>query len=239
MQLFFSTDIEGDYGRLPEQEAKHCLRVLRLHTGDTLTVTDGMGHCYTAKLIDDHDKECPFAILSMQEMPELFPFRLHLAVAPTKHPDRFEWMVEKAVEIGVSKISCLICDHSERTSVKNERIQRLMVSAMKQSLHFNLPEFCPEVSFNSFVSAQRTDESQRFIAYCGEDTDTVPLSRSCRPVGETVIMIGPEGDFSPEEVLLAKQHGFQTVSLGKSRLRTETAAIVACTTIHCIHSQIV
>ncbi len=234
MQLFYSTDIDGSYGTLPDTEARHCLRALRMRTGDTLQVTDGCGRCYTAVLLDQQDKRCPFSIRSVEEMPEPFPFQLHMAVAPTKNPDRFEWFVEKAVEIGVTEISCLHCDHSERFTVKAERMERLMVSAMKQSLHFRLPQFHPEITATDFIRQQQAG-SQRFIAWCGSDVDTLPLKQACQPGGRIVVMIGPEGDFSPEEVRLAKTCGFQTVSLGNSRLRTETAAIVACSIIHCIH----
>lgn len=234
MQLFFSTEIEGQYGTLPEAEARHCLRSLRLRTGDTMQVTDGCGRLYTAVLLDHQDKCCPFSIKNVMEMPEPFPFRLHLAVAPTKNPDRYEWFVEKAVEIGVTEISCLQCEHSERTSVKADRIERLMVSAMKQSLHFRLPLFHPKVTAADFIRQQH-EGSQRFIAWCGSDGDSLPLKQACKPGGDVIVLIGPEGDFSPEEVGLAKQHGFQTVSLGNSRLRTETAAIVACTIVHCIN----
>ena len=234
MQLFYTTEIDGPYGTLPEAEAKHCLRALRMHTGDTLQVTDGCGRLYTAELLDQQDRRCPFAIRTVEEMPDPFPFRLHMAVAPTKNPDRFEWFVEKAVEIGVTEISCLHCDHSERFTVKAERMERLMVSAMKQSLHFRLPLFHPEISAKDFIRQQQ-NAGQRFIAWCGSDAETVPLKQVCRQGGGSVVMIGPEGDFSPEEVRLARECGFQPVSLGNSRLRTETAAVVACTIVHCIH----
>ena len=235
MQLFHTTDINGLYGTLPEAEARHCLRALRLRTGDTLQVTDGCGRLYTAVLLDQHDQRCPFSISKVQEMPEPFPFRLHMAVAPTKNPDRFEWFVEKAVEIGVTEISCLHCAHSERFTVKTARMERLMVSAMKQSLHFRLPLFHPQVACMDFIRQQTAADSQRLIAYCGEDADTVSLPKACHPGGTFVVMIGPEGDFSPEEVQMAKQCGFRTISLGSSRLRTETAAVVACTLVHSIH----
>lgn len=234
MQLFYSEEIDGDYGFLPEAEAKHCLRALRMRTGDTLNVTDGCGRLYTAELTDTQDKRCPFIIREMREMPEAFPFRLHMAVAPTKNPDRYEWFVEKAVEIGVTEISCLQCAHSERTSVKRDRIMRLMVSAMKQSLHFRLPAFNPAMPIDRLLHEQADTLQQRFIAYCGEESGTLPLQKACRPGGDVVLLIGPEGDFSPEEVQAAKQCGFKPVSLGASRLRTETAAIVACSIIHCI-----
>ena len=235
MQLFYTTEIDGLYGTLPEAEARHCLRALRMRTGDTLQITDGCGRLYTAVLTDQQDRRCPFAIQEVKEMPEAFPFRLHMAVAPTKNPDRFEWFVEKAVEIGVTEISCLHCEHSERFTVKAERMERLMVSAMKQSLHYRLPLFHPEVSATGFIRQQQNTENQRFIAWCGDNMESTPLKQACRQGGDIVVMIGPEGDFSPEEVRLARECGFQTVSLGQSRLRTETAAVVACTIVHCIH----
>ena len=235
MQLFYSDTIDGQFGSLNETEARHCLRAMRMRTGDTLYVTDGFGRLYTAVLLVSTDKSCPFAVREVRDMPDPFPFRLHLAVAPTKNEDRFEWLVEKAVEIGITEISCLQCAHSERTTVRSDRIQRLMVSAMKQSLHFRLPAFNPQMTFKQLAGRPHPNSAQCFIAYCGEDNDTLPLKQACCPGGDVTVLIGPEGDFSPEEVLEAKQNGFRPVSLGESRLRTETAALVACATIHFIN----
>ncbi len=236
MQLFYTEDWDGSLGFLPETEAKHCLRALRLRTGDRIQVTDGNGNLYTGRLLDTSDRKCPFAVENVQRMPEAFPFRLHMAVAPTKNPDRFEWFVEKAVEIGVTEITALQCAHSERSSIKADRIRRLMVSAMKQSLHFQLPLFHEGIEAKSFLQQHATLEEQKFIAYCGSDTVNPPLGKVCRPGGDILVMIGPEGDFSHEEIQMAQHCGFSTVSLGNSRLRTETAAVVACTTIHVIHA---
>lgn len=235
MQLFYTEDIDERGGFLPEAEARHCLRALRLRTGDRMQITDGNGRLYTAVLLDSSDRNCPFSVEKIEDMPPAFPFYLHLAVAPTKNADRMEWFVEKAVEIGISEITCLQCEHSERSGLKAERMQRLMVAAMKQSLHFRLPVFNEHRSFKDFMQLQQHAGGQKFIAYCGEDGDIRPLKHACRPGGEVVILIGPEGDFSPEEIRLAKQCGFLPVSMGRSRLRTETAALVACHTVHLIN----
>ena len=140
------------------------------------------------------------------------------------------------MEIGVTEITALQCEHSERHSIKADRIHRLMVSAMKQSLHFQLPAFHEGMEAQTFMRQHAELEAQKFIAYCGEDTENLPLGRVCRQGGEIIVMIGPEGDFSPEEIQTALHCGFQTVSLGHSRLRTETAAVVACATLHAIHA---
>lgn len=235
MQLFYTENIDSRGGFLPEAEARHCLKALRLRTGDRLQITDGNGRLYTAVLLDSSDRNCPFSVEKVEEMPPAFPFYLHLAVAPTKNADRMEWFVEKAVEIGISEITCLQCEHSERSNINAERMQRLMVAAMKQSLHFQLPVFNARRTFKEFMEMQRHTASQKFIAYCGEDADSLPLKQACRPGGECIVLIGPEGDFSPEEVALSKQCGFLPVSLGNSRLRTETAALVACHTVHLIN----
>lgn len=235
MQLFYTENIDDRGGFLPEAEAKHCLRALRLRTGDHLRITDGNGRLYTAVLLDSNDKNCPFSVEKVEDMPPAFPFYLHIAVAPTKNADRIEWFVEKAVEIGISEITFLQCKHSERSGIKADRIQRLMVAAMKQSLHFQLPVFNESRNFKDFMQMQQLADNQKFIAYCGEDEDILPLKRACAPCGEVVVLIGPEGDFSPEEVHLSKQCGFRPVSMGNSRLRTETAALVACHTIHLIN----
>lgn len=235
MQLFYTEDIDSRGGYLPEAEARHCLRALRLRTGDRLQITDGNGRLYTAVLLDSSDRNCPFSVEKVEEMPPAFPFHLHLAVAPTKNADRMEWFVEKAVEIGISEITCLQCEHSERSNMNAERIRRLMVAAMKQSLHFQLPVFHESCRFKDFMQTEQHAVHQKFIAYCGEDADIRPLKQACHPGGEVVVLIGPEGDFSPEEVALSKQCGFQAVSMGNSRLRTETAALVACHTVHLIN----
>jgi 16S rRNA (uracil1498-N3)-methyltransferase len=168
------------------------------------------------------------------DYPQL-PYRLHIGVAPTKNSDRLEWFIEKAVEIGISGITALACDNSEHISVKADRIQRLMITAMKQSLRTDLPTFTPTVSFSAFVQ-EHQNYPQKYIAYCGELAQNPPLLQMvCKPHQDTLILIGPEGDFSPKEIQEAMDYGFVPVSLGKFRLRTETAALFACAAVQVIN----
>ncbi len=237
MHLFYTENIENGTACLSDTESRHCLKALRLRTGDEIQLTDGRGFLYTAVIADDNGKSCLLSIRKTEQMPEAFPFHLHIAVAPTKNQDRLEWFVEKAVEIGISEISCTLCAHSERKSVKEERFRRLMISAMKQSLHYRLPLFHEQVGLTQLLQEQAGFPIQKFIAYCGEDEQSRPLQEVCLPGKDTLVLIGPEGDFSPEEVSEAKRCGFAPVSLGKSRLRTETAALVACATVHFVNQQ--
>lgn len=231
MQLFYTPDIALT-AELPEEEAGHCIRVLRLAEGDEIRLTDGKGYFYRAAIRRAHPKHCEVDILESWPQPPLWPFKLHIAVAPTKNMDRMEWFVEKATEIGIDEITCLNCRFSERREIKPARLEKILVSAMKQSLKATLPNLTGMTDFKAFVT--QPFEGRKFIAHCEKEEKT-PLKQAYRPGENALILIGPEGDFSPEEIALALAHGFEPVSLGESRLRTETAALVACHTIHVIN----
>jgi len=198
-----------------------------MREGDELHVTDGCGHLYRCRIVGADEKAC---LVNPEECigQDVQPTRLHLAVAPTKNPARMEWLVEKAVEMGVGEITLLNCDHSERSFLKTDRLQKLAVSAMKQSLHTVMPAINPAVSLRDMLSAAGwPSDSQRFIAHCEADKPRTLLREALQADCDTVVLIGPEGDFSDEEIALAIQAGFQPVSFGTARLRTETAALYA------------
>jgi 16S rRNA (uracil1498-N3)-methyltransferase len=194
--------------------------------GDTFKITNGKGSFFKAKIINANPKGCLVIILSEEKQPPL-PYQLHLAVAPTKLNDRYEWFLEKATEIGISEITPIICDHSERKVIKPERYEKILQSAMKQSLKAYMPVLNEAVSFKDFITSEITSEGLKCIAHC-EESDKKSLKSILLPTKKVTVLIGPEGDFSTEEIALAKSHGFIPVTLGQSRLRTETAAIAAC-----------
>lgn len=231
MQIFYTPDIAVN-PELPEEEAGHCIRVLRLTEGDDILLTDGKGFFYKAAISRAHHKHCEVSILESRKQPALWNFHLHIAVAPTKNMDRMEWFVEKATEIGLDAITCLNCRFSERREIKPARLEKILVSAMKQSQKATLPQLTGMTDFKSFVS--QPFDGRKFIAHC-EDGKKTLLKHTYNPNENALILIGPEGDFSPEEIELALKQGFQPISLGESRLRTETAALVACHTIHVLN----
>ncbi|MFD1095961.1 16S rRNA (uracil(1498)-N(3))-methyltransferase [Salegentibacter chungangensis] len=230
MQLFYNPEIsETDTQILfPRDESKHIVKVLRKKEGDILNVTNGKGVLFKAEIIQADIKQCVAKVLEA-EKEKAPPYHLHMAVAPTKMNDRFEWFLEKATEIGVQEITPVICDHSERKVVKLNRFERVLQSAMKQSLHFSFPKLNEPVNFSEFI--QQEKDSVKFIAHCEEDKERKSLKNEIKPGSKTTILIGPEGDFSSEEIEKALKNNWKPVSLGNSRLRTETAAIVACTTV--------
>ena len=224
MQIFYTPEIAVNL-ELPEEEAGHCIRVLRLTEGDEILLTDGKGSFFKAAISRAHPKHCEVNILEQWEQPALWNFNLHIAVAPTKNMDRMEWFAEKATEIGINAITCLNCRFSERKVIKTERIAKILVSAIKQSLKARLPRLNEMTDFNRFIS--QPFEGRKFIAHCYEGEK--PLLKDVVRKGEdALVLIGPEGDFSEEEVKQAIENGFEPISLGRSRLRTETAALVAC-----------
>ena len=236
MHLFYIADPISGLLTFSEQESRHCVKALRLKSGDELYLTDGKGNLYNGRIQDNNIKACQIEVLEqIADYPRL-PYKLHIGVAPTKNSDRLEWFIEKAVEIGITDITALICEHSEHISVKADRIQRLMISAMKQSLRIDLPTFTPSVSFTDFIQERQNHYPQKYIAYCGDLTKNPPLLQTiCLPHQDTLILIGPEGDFSPQEIQQAMNCGFIPISLGKFRLRTETAALFACTAVQLIN----
>lgn len=225
MHLFYVSEIEKL--ELPEEEAAHCARVLRMSEGDAVVVTDGKGHFYDAELTVVSPKRCLFKVLQTRTPEPLWTGHLHVAMAPTKHMDRVEWFAEKATEIGFDELTFLNCRFSERKVIKTERIDKILVSAMKQSLKPVKPKLNEMTDFAKFVCG--TFGGQKFICHCYEDLgEKKPLKEAVVSGQDAVVMIGPEGDFSREEVQLAIKQGFVPVSLGRSRLRTETASLVAC-----------
>ena len=240
MQLFYCKDITpNSLCTLDAEESRHAVRVLRLREGDELNVTDGKGNLYRCRIITAADRACGIEVTKQEFSIPNSQFSIHLAVAPTKNPSRMEWLVEKAVEIGVGEITLLQCDHSERTFLKTERLEKLAVSAMKQSLHTILPEIHPAVNLKDWLNSQFSifNSQLKFIAHCEADKPRTPLASALQSGHDAVVLIGPEGDFSEEEIALALDCGFQPVSLGPSRLRTETAAIYAVTAFNLINDK--
>jgi 16S rRNA (uracil1498-N3)-methyltransferase len=228
MNLFYAPDIAQTL-TLPEEESQHCAKVLRMKAGERIHIIDGVGGLYEAEILESHPKRTQVTILSEQHEYGRRPFRLHLAVAPTKNIDRFEWFVEKATEIGFDELTPLCCRYSERKIIKPERIEKILVSAAKQSLKAYVPRLNPMTTFKDFInnSSSLTPHSSLFIAHC-YDQPKQHLLHVCPPASDVVVMVGPEGDFSEEEVELALRNSFQAITLGESRLRTETAGVVAC-----------
>lgn len=229
MQLFYNPDINTSLHEFSfdKEESKHIVKVLRKKEGDILHVTNGLGILFTTEIIMASEKKCTVS-LTQSEIHEPTPFYLHLAVAPTKMNDRFEWFLEKATEIGVQEITPIICDHSERKIIKTERFAKIIESAMKQSLQFHLPKLNEPLSLKEFIS--HNHEGNLFIAHC-EETEKRLLKDSITKNQKYTVLIGPEGDFSEKEIQLALTHNYIPVSLGNTRLRTETAAVVACHSI--------
>jgi len=227
MNLFYSPQIEGDVFVLDETESKHAIRVLRLSRDDQVVLIDGRGGWYEASIEEDHPKRCSLRIQSFTPDFQPLPYHLHLAVSPTKNMDRFEWFLEKATEIGISEITPLICRRSERKQVKPERLERILVSAMKQSLKAYKPTLNPPSGIEDFLLTER--EGSKGIAHC-YPTDRKGISDLDRS-GSYTLLIGPEGDFTEEEVEGAIRADYSPFSLGDSRLRTETAGIYICAAI--------
>lgn len=221
---------------LSEAESKHGVQVLRLEVGAEVVVVDGAGGWYQCEVTRPDARRCELRVLSEQRDHGRRDYRIHLAIAPTKNADRMEWFVEKSVELGVDEISFLVCDHSERRVFKTERVEKIAIGAMKQSRKAFLPLMHEPESFSSFVDRSRADQS--FIAYVDEHAPRdrrLLLSTVAEPKGSYCVLIGPEGDFSASEIKRALEADFQPVSLGESRLRTETAGLVACHLLHAVH----
>lgn len=229
MQLFYHPEVsEGDKEVIfAKDESRHIFKVLRKKEGDQLYLTNGKGWLFTTKLIAASQNKCTAKITSSEQEPPP-PYHLHMAVAPTKMNDRYEWFLEKATEIGVHEITPVICDHSERKLVKLNRFERVLQSALKQSLQTRFPILNEAVSFSDFIKQEQ--KGQKFIAHCEDAEKKNLLSKRIQKQSAATILIGPEGDFSPQEIQLALAQDWEAVSLGSSRLRTETAAIVACHT---------
>ncbi len=228
MQLFYNPYISKTATEVnfDKEESRHIVKVLRMKEGDSFKITNGKGSFFDAEILHANPKACLVKILS-EEVQQPLPYQLHLAVAPTKLNDRYEWFLEKATEIGITEITPIICDHSERKTIKPERYEKILQSAMKQSLKAYLPILNEAIAFKDFIDSVNTSEGLNCIAHC-EETDKKSLKSILLQNKKVTVLIGPEGDFSSEEITLAKNASFIPVTLGESRLRTETAAIVAC-----------
>ena len=232
MYLFYCPDIETRQ-TLSEEESGHCVRVLRYSAGDEILITNGKGTTYTARITNPHPKHCDFEIISREKQEPHHSFHLHIAIAPTKNIERMEWAIEKCVEIGVDEITPLLCRFSERKQLRTDRLEKIILSAAKQSLTPYLPVLHDLTPYDEFLQLTN-DQSpmtnvQRFIAHCYKEDKRV-LKDEIERGRDVLVLIGPEGDFSEQEVKDALSMGFIPVSLGNSRLRTETAAVVACHT---------
>ena len=226
MQLFYNPTISdaSDFISFDKEESKHIIKVLRKKDTDILFVTNGLGFLFETEITLASDTKCTVKIISVQQ-PIAPKYHLHLAVAPTKMNDRYEWFLEKATELGISEITPIICDHSERKQIKTDRFDKIIQSALKQSNQFYLPKLNEPIAFKDFMKLK--NNGLQLIAHC-EETNKKSLKDVIKPNENATILIGPEGDFSEKEIQLAIENNYIPVSLGNTRLRTETAAIVAC-----------
>ena len=235
MQLFYNPDISEDLETFffDKEESKHIIKVLRKKDTDILDVTNGLGFLFTTQITLASDTKCTVKIIAVDK-PLTPKYNLHLAVAPTKLNDRYEWFLEKATEIGISEITPIICEHSERKFVKTDRFEKIIQTAMKQSNQYFLPKLNEPITFKDFVS--KSFEGQKLIAHC-EETNKKSLKKTLKTNENITMLIGPEGDFSPKEIQLALENKFIPISLGDTRLRTETAAIVACHSVAFVNQE--
>lgn len=233
MQLFYNPTINENTENFSfdKEESKHIIKVLRKKDSDILFVTNGLGELFKTEITLASDSKCAVKILSIENA-EPQKFHLHLAVAPTKMNDRYEWFLEKATEIGIQEITPIICDRSERKVINKDRFEKIILTAMKQSNSLFLPKLNEAQSFKEFLKQQ--NNSLLLIAHC-EETEKKSLKSILKPNTNTTILIGPEGDFSEKEIALALDNEYIAVSLGNNRLRTETAAMVACHTVNFIN----
>lgn len=234
MIQFFAPDIASD-PVLPESDSQHCVRVLRMREGEAVQAVDGCGHRYFCTIAIAHSKRTALRIDRVEEQPRVWPCDISVAVAPTKHIDRMEWLVEKLVEIGVDRITPLRCARSERRDINSERLRKIAVSAMKQSLKAVLPRVDDITPIASYLAEPPAAGEQRFVGYCDDAVERRLLARSYTAGAPVRLLIGPEGDFTPDEIAMAMAAGYLPVTMGDNRLRTETAALVGCDTIHIVN----
>ena len=226
MQLFYAPEITLPFYTLSEEESKHCVRVLRMEPGDELHLTDGRGSMYRCKVVDANVKRCIVEVVEHTPEYEKMDYQLIMAVAPTKIIDRFEWFLEKSTEVGISEIYPIECEQSERRQIKHEREAKVVTAAVKQSLKAYHPKLHDLTAVRDVIAMPF--DGEKYIAHCNSSFgEREYLGRLIKKGGKVLILIGPEGDFSPEEITFALQNGFKPISLGKERLRTETAAVVA------------
>lgn len=236
MIRFYSPDIEST-GQLPGDESVHCVRVLRARDGEEIETVDGKGSVYKCEIIDANPRGVALEILERHSEAKTWRGRVTLAVAPTKNADRMEWLVEKAVEMGVDEIVLLRCARSERKVMKPDRLKRIMVSAMMQSLKATLPTLRGPVDIRDFLSETSGTSACKVFGYCAPTVERHDFGQVFNPGSDMTVLIGPEGDFSPEEVTAAIQSGYKPVTFGLSRLRTETAALYAVSAFHILNNK--
>jgi 16S rRNA (uracil1498-N3)-methyltransferase len=231
MNLFFSTQIENGTAMLTEEDSGHCIRVLRMTKGDAISFTDGAGNLYSGIIAEAHSKKCMIDIADVVRGNDKKNYSLHIAIAPTKNIDRFEWFLEKATEIGINEITPLICQRSERKNVKTERLNKVLLAAMKQSLRTWLPKMNEAISLENFFNVPV--EGDKFI--CVQEGSR-HLNKQVHPSSDVTLLIGPEGDFTDIEKRTAEKNNFLPASLGDGRLRTETAGVVGCTIVSLLNA---
>ena len=231
MQLFYSEQLteETENYTFPREESKHIIKVLRKRQGDSIYITNGKGFLFTSQIINDNPNKCTVAITE-QEYHKPRSYNLHIAIAPTKLNDRFEWFLEKATEIGITEITPLLCDHSERKTIKWERYNKILQSALKQSLQYHLPILNPLTSFKDFLEKADSSNTLKCIAHC-EEGKKETINATFLDKNHITILIGPEGDFSSQEIKNAIAQEYQEITLGTTRLRTETAGLLACCSV--------
>ena len=226
MQIFLGLIFNADGSiLLSAEESKHCIKVLRKKAGNVIHVIDGKGNLYEAKITEANPQACKALIISKKQISIDKNYRLHIAISPTKNPDRIEWMLEKCTELGVDEFSFIICKRTEKPTVKIERLQKIAESAVKQSVQGIIPIINEAVPLKEFISFHKNSEEKKYIAHCLDETKT-DIKNILSP-SKNIILIGPEGDFTEEEIKLAISVNYQPISLGESRLRTETAALFA------------
>jgi 16S rRNA (uracil1498-N3)-methyltransferase len=233
MQIFYAPSIKGDSYTLDETESKHSIKVLRLSKGDSVNLIDGKGYLYEGYVSKPDILKCVISITRVIEDFEKRDYYLHIAISPLKNPERFELFIEKCVEIGIDEITPLLCSHTEKKNIKNERVERIIISAMKQSLKARKTILNEPVSFGEFI--KKESNGLKMIATCNSEFKRKPISDIYSKKENALILIGPEGDFDPDEVRQAIAYGFESIHLGTSRLRTETAGIAACHSIYFIN----
>lgn len=226
MHIFYTPDITQNTYTLNEEESKHCVRVLRLTIGSIVNLVDGKGGFYTAEITADNPKKVSLSILKVETEFHKRNHYLHIAVAPTKNIDRMEWFLEKATELGIDEITPIITDRSERRVVKEDRLNKVITSAVKQSIKAYHPKLNDAIAFDAFL--KEPFDGNKLIAHCIDNGEKQYISKLVAPHQKYLILIGPEGDFTPDEVNLALNKGFKALTLGDNRLRTETAALSVC-----------
>lgn len=230
MQIFYAPGIEGNTWRLDEKESWHSVRVLRMKKDTNVRIIDGKGNLYEGVIINPDPRKCEIEVVRITRDFEKRPYHLHIGISPLKNPDRFEWFVEKSVEIGIDEITPVICRNTEKRSIKHDRINGIIISAMKQSVKAGITKLNETADLEQFTRAGLN--GRKLIANCSENHKRISIWDAYEKNNDVVILIGPEGDFTPDEITLAVKTGFVPVHMGKSRLRSETAGVAACHSIY-------